>query len=458
MSSQGNGALPIKGLLKAPLAEGPPPSNDADRTRLVTGPHWAYSLRRAVSSAVELRTDEPLALIAHLLRHSDGGPTDMSEPTDAYVKRHDLATAVQSAVDAAGLGADEPQQAQDSRADVERLARACAAEQVAASRRRLERAQREESGRETGPFQQQERPKSALPPSSPPPSRQRQRKRLPPPRGELRAELEAATFRADNAERELSRAASQNADLRGKIKEMQGEAMLLRARAEEAEALRVTNEALRAEQASFYAALTKLASLRIEDLLAAVKRMRVADRGGAAAVASQLGAAAGDEAAAAAAGSFSSAELTAAALEIARDRQAKRQQERLRRATLQLEHERQLREQQAQQEQQAARARASAQKQRSKTGRGRGGVGRGGRGATGGDGGAEALQHWTQADGLEDLAPYVADQYPIIGAALRGGGHALKSGGGACTVAAQPAPAAWGGDAAGDEGDGEYGG
>ena len=40
------------------------------------------------------------------------------------------------------------------------------------------------------------------------------------------AELEAATFRADNAERELSRAASQNADLRAKIKEMQGEAVL----------------------------------------------------------------------------------------------------------------------------------------------------------------------------------------------------------------------------------------
>ena len=422
--SAANPALPIKGLLAAPpssdaappssdgLVEAPP-SSDANRVRLVTGPSWTYSLRRAVSSAVELRNNEPLALIAHLLRHSDGGPTDMSEPTDAYVKRHDLGTAVQSAVDAACLGADEPQQTQDSRADVERLARACAAEQVAASRRRLERAQREVSGRETGPLQQQKRPKSARPPS-PPPSRQRQRKRLPPSAGELRAELEAATFRADNTERELSRAASQNADLRAKVKEMQGEAMMLRARADEAESLRVTNEALRAEQASFYASLTNVASLKVEDLLAAVKRMRIADRGGAAAVASQLPPAAAAGEAAAAAGSFSSAELTAAALEISRDRQAKRQQERLRRATLLLEHERQLREQQAQHEQQA-RTRAAAQKQRSKAGRGRGCVGRGGRGVPGGDGGAEALQHWTQEDGLEGLAPYVADQHPKAG-------------------------------------------
>ena len=59
---------------------------------------WQVRLQSAVSAAVETRAGEPLALIAHLLRHAPPSSEDSSSSAAEYAARHGLPSALEAAV------------------------------------------------------------------------------------------------------------------------------------------------------------------------------------------------------------------------------------------------------------------------------------------------------------------------------------------------------------------------
>ena len=165
---QAGGQEPLEeegGQLEARPAETEAP-NDATESGSGSEPlQWQVRLQSAVSAAVETRAGEPLALIAHLLRHA---PPSSEDSAAEYATRHGLPAALEAAVRGAGLEGPFalPAAAARAQAATDRLADAIASEQL---RRTQGAAQRPGSpgGAAEGAARR------------PQPSRQRQRRRLP---------------------------------------------------------------------------------------------------------------------------------------------------------------------------------------------------------------------------------------------------------------------------------------
>ena len=131
---------------------------------------WQARLQSAVSAAVETRAGDPLALIAHLLRHA---PPSSEGSAAEYAARHGLPAALEAAVRRAGLEGAVPLPAA-----TDRLADAIASEQLRRTRGAPQRPGSPGGAADEAAHRAR-------------PSRQRQRRRLPEALEELEPQTQA---------------------------------------------------------------------------------------------------------------------------------------------------------------------------------------------------------------------------------------------------------------------------